>query len=75
MLEPALVTRYVFFFIQLLTLSRVKSLEPNAGDVTRKIGPLYFNNVERLQECHQLQSLKILSVNVIDNILSIFPQC
>ena len=23
--------------------SRLKSLEPKAGDVTRKIGPLYFN--------------------------------
>ena len=23
--------------------SRVKSSEPNAGDITRKIGPLYFN--------------------------------
>ena len=26
--------------------SRVKSSEPNAGDVTRKIGPLYFKSCE-----------------------------
>ena len=26
--------------------SRLKSSEPKAGDVTRKIGPLYFSEVE-----------------------------
>ena len=28
--------------------SRFKSSEPNAGNVTRKMGPLYFNNYLRI---------------------------
>ena len=40
--------------------SRVKSSEPNAGDVTRKIGPLYFTYhrivISRKQEKKGFQS-------------------
>ena len=69
---------YHFFPSQTLKLSIAMGWSPfwNGILIPRKLcSHNSVNTVERLRECHQLKTISIQWVAVIDNILASFPRC
>ena len=53
--------------------SRVKSSEPNVGDVTRKIGPLYFNSYAILLFLFEPSHQNLPGEGFASHLLKMFP--
>ena len=56
--------------------SRFQSVEPNAGDVARKIGPLYFNCTDMEsksdQTINQIYNVEYMLSKIIENVVQLF---